>query len=95
MIDTHVHVVAGDPERYPLRRHDHPGHEWVDVAPDVRSLGASMAAALFLTGVLVGEGFVLGLFFEATTQFLAGEEAPTDGLTRGSSSRMVSVMLCG
>ena len=53
MIDTHVHVVAGDRDRYPLRRHDHPGHEWVDVAPDADSLAASMAAAGVGGAVLV------------------------------------------
>lgn len=53
MIDTHVHVVAGDRERYPLQRYDHPGHEWVDVAPDAGSLVASMSAADVDAAVLV------------------------------------------
>ena len=53
VIDTHVHVVAGDRSRYPLQRHDHPGHEWVDQAPDIEAFRRSMTDAGVDHAVLV------------------------------------------
>lgn len=53
VIDTHVHVVSADRDRYPLRRHEHPGHEWVDLAPDAEAFGAAMWVADIDGAVLV------------------------------------------
>lgn len=53
MIDTHVHVVSGDRAAYPLERHDHPGHEWVDVAPDTDRFLAAMTGTDVAAAVLV------------------------------------------
>ena len=53
MIDTHVHVVASDPGRYPLDRFDHPGGDWVESAPDVAAFASAMAAAGIDGAVLV------------------------------------------
>lgn len=53
MIDTHVHLVSGDRARYPLDRVDHPGHEWVDVAPDAGIFLGGFAEANLDGAVLV------------------------------------------
>lgn len=53
MIDTHVHVVGPDRRRYPLDRFDHPGGNWVEVAPDAAMFVSAMAAGGVDGAVLV------------------------------------------
>lgn len=74
MIDTHVHVVASDRSRYPLQRHDHPGHEWVDRAPDSDAFLASMADAGVSKTVLVQPHGAYGDDNTYTCDAAAGDE---------------------
>lgn len=53
LVDTHVHVVASDRVRYPLDRVEHPGHEWVDEAPDAVAFAGRMDPAGVAAAVLV------------------------------------------
>lgn len=74
MIDTHVHVVATDRSRYPLQRHDHPGHEWVDRAPDGDAFLASIPEAGVASAVLVQPHGAYGDDNAYTCDAAAGDE---------------------
>ena len=53
-VDAHTHVVAPDRVQYPLNRVDHPGSDWVDLAPvSAAELVGLAAAAGVLRVVLV------------------------------------------
>ena len=34
VIDTHLHLIGSDKEKFPLNLYPHPGHEWVAVSPN-------------------------------------------------------------
>ena len=74
MIDTHVHVVAADRSRYPLQRHEHPGHEWVDQAPGVEAFRESMRDAGVDRAVLVQPHGAYGDDNRYTCDAAAGDE---------------------
>ena len=34
LVDTHIHLISSDKEKFPLNRFPHPGDEWIDSSPD-------------------------------------------------------------
>ena len=45
IVDTHIHLVSSDRERFPLNVYPHIGCEWIDSAPDADSFIPTMEAA--------------------------------------------------
>ena len=53
IVDTHIHLISSDREKFPLSEFTHPGYEWVENAPDVEQFLPMMEEAGVSKGVLV------------------------------------------
>ena len=53
IIDTHIHLVSPDREKFPLTGFTHPGADWIENAPSARSFLPMMQKAGVERGLLV------------------------------------------
>ena len=53
IIDTHIHLVSPDREKFPLSGFTHPGADWIENAPDLEQFLPMMKDAGVSKGILV------------------------------------------
>jgi len=53
LVDTHIHLIGSDKEKFPLNRFSHPGDEWIDSSPDASEYLTMMKEAGVSKALLV------------------------------------------